>query len=167
MALSLTDLESKDLTTLSDLGQAQLGSKDTVAPLSFLDFDKDGNPREIRTTVKAASLLGKTDTIGQSAVNKAKVAYQAMNVKDRAVLRGMLGVDADGAMKVMAESFAQQLVKDLLKPKSSFQQDKEALKIGDMRLEDVTVNGTPGEAAVTGLKLPDVKRSGLFGLPSI
>ena len=35
MALSLTDLESKDLTALSDLGQAQLGSKDTVAPLSF------------------------------------------------------------------------------------------------------------------------------------
>ena len=122
-----------------------MGSKDTVAPLSFLDFDKDGDSREIRTTVKATSLLGKTDTIGQSAVNKAKVAYRAMNMKDRAVLRGMLGVDADGAVNVMTASFAHELVKDLLKPKSSFQQDKEALKIGDMRLEDVSVNGVAGE----------------------
>ena len=56
MALSLTDLESKDLTTLSDLGQAQLGSKDTVTPLSFLDFDKDGNPREIRTSKNRITL---------------------------------------------------------------------------------------------------------------
>ena len=57
----------------------------------------------------------------------------------------MLGVDADGAVKVMTESFAHELVKDLLKPKSSFQQDEEALKIGDMRLEDVSVNGVAGE----------------------
>ena len=111
MALPLTDLECKDLTALSDLGQAQLGSKDTVAPLSFLEFDKDGNLLKIRTTVMATSLLGKTDTIGQSAVNKAKVAYQAMNAKDRAVLLCMLGVDANGAVKVMTESFAQELVK--------------------------------------------------------
>ena len=120
MALPLTDLECKDLTALSDLGQAQLGSKDTVAPLPFLDCDKDGNPREILTTMKATSLLGKTDTIGQSAVNKAKVAYQAMDEKDRAVLRGMLDVDAEGAVEVMAESFAHEHVRDVLKPKSSF-----------------------------------------------
>ena len=37
-------------------------------------------------------------------MNKAKVAYQAMNVKNRAVLRGMLGVDAECAVKVMTES---------------------------------------------------------------
>ena len=64
--------------------------------------------------MKATSLLDKTDTIGQSAMNKAKVAYQAMNVKDRAVLRGMLGVDAHGNVKVMTESFALDLVKNLL-----------------------------------------------------
>ena len=112
--------------------------------------------------MKATSLLDKTDTIGQSAMNK--VAYQAMNVKDRAVPRGLLGVDADGAGKLMTESFAHELLKDLLKPKSSFQQDKEALKIGDMRLEDVSVNGVAGDAAIAALKLPDVKRSGSFGL---
>ena len=114
--------------------------------------------------MKATSLLGKTDTIGQSAVNKAKVAYQAMDEKDRAVLRGMLGMDADGAVKVMVESFAHELVKDLLKPKSSFQQSKEALKIGYMRLEYVSVNGVAGDAAAATLMLPDVKRSGFFGL---
>ena len=141
-----------------------MGSKDTVAPHSFLDFDKDGNPREIQATVKATSLLVRTDTIGQSAVSMAKVASQAMNVKDRAALRGMLGVDGDGAVKVMTESFVHELFKDLLKPKSSFGQDKEALKIGDMRLEDVSVNGVAGDAAVATLKLPDVKRSGFFGL---
>ena len=164
MALSLTDLESKDLTVVSDLGQDQLGSKDNVTPLSFIDFDKDVNPREIRTTVKVTSLLGKTDTIGQSAVNKAKVAYRAMNMKDRAVLRGMLDVDAEGAVEVMAESFAHEHVRDVLKPKSSFRQDKKALKIGYMRLEYVSVNGVAGDAAAATLMLPDVKRSGFFGL---
>ena len=49
-------------------------------------------------------MIGKTDTIGQSAVNKARVPNRAMHVKDSAVLRGTLGVGADGAVKVMAES---------------------------------------------------------------
>ena len=87
-----------------------------------------------------------------------------MNVKNRAVLRGMLGVDADGAVNVMTASFAHELVKDLLKPKSSFQQHKEALKFGDTRLEDVSVNGVAGDVAVATSKLPVVKRSGFFCL---
>ena len=73
-------------------------------------------------------------------------------------------MDAVGAVKVMTESFAHELLKDLVRPKSSSQQDKEALKIGDMRLEDVRLNGVAGDAAVATLKLPDVKRSGFFGL---
>ena len=78
----------------ADLGQAQLGSKETAAPLSFLDFDEDCNPREIRTTMKATSLLGKTDTIRQSAVNKTKVAYQATNVKDRTVYTSLTLIES-------------------------------------------------------------------------
>ena len=87
-----------------------------------------------------------------------------MPVKDRAVLRGMLGVDAEGAVKVMAESFATELVKDLLNPKSSFKQDHGSLKIGDITLDNVNVNGETGDAAVKSLQLPDVKRSGFFSL---
>ena len=115
----------------------------------------------------ATVLIGKTATIGQSAVNKARVAYQAIITKDRAVFSGKLGVDADDDVKDMAESLAQELVKDLLKPKSRSAQDKGALKISDITLKNVNVNGQQGEDAVTGLKLLEVKRSGFFGSSTI
>jgi hypothetical protein len=163
MTLSLTDLESKELGDLAHLGEARLGSEDTVAPISFLDFDEKGDPREIRGTIPARDLIGNTDTVGQSAINKAKTVYKGMGIKDRATMRGMLGVDEAGAIKVMAESYAQDLVKDLLKPRSFFQQDGENLRVGTIGLSNITVDGKKG--ATDSLQLPEVKKSGFFGLP--
>ena len=154
------------MTALADLGQAQLGSKDTVVPSRFLDFDADGTPREIWAT-DATDLIGKTDTGGQSAFNKARVAYQAVTVKDRADLPGVLCVDADGADKGMADSLANELIKNLLNSKSRFDHDNGALKIGDIALENVKVNGQQGYNAVTGLRLTEEKRSGFLGVSTV
>jgi hypothetical protein len=107
MPLSPRDLESKEIGALDHLGEARLGSDDTVAPIPFMEFDEKGKPREIRGTILVRDLIGNVQSIGASALTSA--AYKGMTLEDRLIVKGVLETSDEGAIKLLAESQAHEL----------------------------------------------------------